>query len=741
MNGIMVANKNAQAIKVISGRNPITLHEHQIEAMTELNKIDKRDTFHSILVLPTGGGKTLTAAYWLIKNAIDKKKKVLWIAHRHLLLEQAADSFVKNCYSDVMMYETGFRYRIISGMHDKPIHISLEDDVLFVSKDSMSKSLDLFEKWLKNQDIYLIIDEAHHATAKSYRKIINYVEENACTVKLLGLTATPFRTSDKEKGLLGKIFTDDIVYKIDLVTLMKKGILSTPFPEICETNIDFGDSLGLKALKSIEGLDIIPEDMAEEIANNRNRNNIIVNKYFSNYKIYGQTLVFALNRTHAFTLKALFEQTGKRYGIKAGVIVSGTQMEFIGIEISNEENTRQINAFRNGEIQILINVNILTEGTDLPKTQTVFLTRPTISTVLMTQMVGRALRGEKAGGTPKAYVVSFVDDWHNRIAWVNPESIINEAEFSPSVPFNYIKRNFRIISIAKIEEFARLVDETVDTRLLESIDFIKRVPVGMYVFSFIDENNLERNHQILVYDSTINAYEELIQSLPVLFKEYKIEEETIDPVTLVEVCKVCETTYFYADMIPPYSSKDIECLLEYFAQKDAEPLFVPIDELDRRKVDLSLVAREIVDKNMRRKEQEEYVNSLWDDEMDLIKIYFSNKYFFRRQLETEINKILCPEEYIFLVRNSTPVYRPIEELTLYDIEKYYPEYARKLKESVYNRSIDHGYYCCAHCGKKSTTKAIFQIDHIMPMSRGGLTVPENLQLLCRTCNLVKGSKL
>lgn len=736
----MVQNKNAQTIKVISGRNPRSLYEHQVEAMTEMNKIDKKHTFHSLLVLPTGGGKTLTTAYWLLKNAIDKKKKVLWIAHRHLLLEQAAEAFAKNCYSDVMVQETGFIYRIISGMHDKPIHIKQEDDILIVSKDSIIKNLDLIGKWLKNQEVYLIIDEAHHATAKSYRRIIDYVEDTANNVKLLGLTATPFRTSENEKGLLGKIFTDDIVYKVDLITLMKKGILSTPIPENCKTNIAIGDSVGLKALKSIEDLDIIPQEIAEVIANNGNRNKIIVQRYFENYKTYGQTLVFALNRTHAFVLKALFEQYGKKHGIKAGVIVSGTQAEFIGIEISNEENSRQIEAFRKGNIQILINVNILTEGTDLPKTQTVFLTRPTISTVLMTQMIGRALRGEKAGGTAKAYIVSFVDDWNNKIAWINPESLINEGEFVDSESNNK-KRNLRVVSIAKIEEFARLIDETVDTRLLESIDFIKRVPIGMYVFSFIDENNQERNHQILVYDSTRNAYEELIVSLYILFKEYAIEEEKIAPDVLNELCKVCESTFFYEDMIPPYNRKDIEYLLKFYAQKEVEPLFVPIDEIDRKKVDLSIVANEIVDKDMRRKDQEEFINSLWEDETGLIKIYFGNKYFFKRQLETEIDKIFNPDEYFTSGSNATPIDRPIEELPLYEIEKVNPEYVRMLRKKVYGKATDaSGKYFCAYCDKKSETKALFQIDHIVPMSKGGLSVCENLQLLCRICNLKKGDK-
>lgn len=658
-----------------------------------------------------------------------------------MLLEQAADAFRRNCYSDLLVNETQFQYRIISGMHDKPVHIKPEDDVLIVSKDSIIRNLDLLGKWLKNQEIYLIIDEAHHATAKSYRRITDFVEENARKVKLLGLTATPFRTSEKEQGLLGRIFTDDIVYKVDLMSLVKKGILSTPKPETCETQIHLGDSLGLKAVKSIEELDIIPDDVAEEIANHSERNSIIVKRYFQKPEEYGPTLVFALNRTHAFVLKALFEKYGQKHGIKAGVIVSGTKAEFIGIDISNEENARQIEAYRNGDIQILINVNILTEGTDLPKTQTVFLTRPTISTVMMTQMVGRALRGEAAGGTKYAYIVSFVDDWNNKVSWVSPESLISEGEFPEQEQYDYQKKNFRLISISKIEEFARIVDETIDTRLLESIDFVKKIPLGMYVFSFIDENNLERNHQILIYDSTEKAYQELIAALPELFLENGIDDEIIEPEKLNEICQVCEQTYFYEDMMPQYNRRDLEYLFKFYAQKETDPLFIPIDEIDRKKVDLSIIAHHIVDKDMRRREQEEYINTIWGDETGLVRIYYGNKYFFKRQLETEIDKIFNPEDYLVSESNATPLDRPIEELSLQDISRSNPEYARALKEEVYSKSTkDNGLMCCSLCGKASATKALFHIDHIIPMAKGGLSVSENLQLLCKTCNILKGDK-
>ena len=263
---IVVENINCQSITPANGKNPRQLYEHQEEAIKKIDAINKNDTFRSLLVLPTGGGKTLTAAYWLLKNAVDKEKKVLWIAHRHLLLEQAAEAFKNNAYTDDMINRTVFNYRIISGMHDKPIHIQKDDNILIAGKDSLIHSLDKLDEWLRGEEIYLIIDEAHHAVAKSYKKIIKYVEHHAKSMKMLGLTATPFRTSDDEQGALKQIFTDDIVYKTDLETLIKKGILATPYFDEYDTAIKFTNHLGVKAMQKIENLDLIPEEIAEEIA-------------------------------------------------------------------------------------------------------------------------------------------------------------------------------------------------------------------------------------------------------------------------------------------------------------------------------------------------------------------------------------------------------------------------------------------------------------------------------------------
>ena len=731
---IMIENINAQTITPALGKNPRQLYEHQEEAIRKLDAMDKRGPFRTLLVLPTGGGKTLTAAYWLLRNAVDQNKKILWLAHRHLLLEQAAEAFARNAYTDTMVNRTVFNYRIISGMHDKPVYIQKTDRILIASKDSMIRSLDKLKNWLNGEEIYLVIDEAHHAVAKSYKKIIQYVADHTKSMKLLGLTATPFRTSEDEQGALKQVFTDDIVYKTDLDTLIKKGILTTPTFIDCNTNIQFTEHLGVQALKSIENLDTLPENIANDIADNKERNRIIVEEYLHNYEKYGQTIVFALNKVHAIALNKLFNEKGKAYGIRSEFIISEVQDMITGITISNADNERKIEAYRNGEIQVLINVNILTEGTDLPKTHTVFLTRPTVSTTLMTQMVGRALRGLKAGGTKEAYIVSFVDDWNDKIAWVNPETL-TEAEYHEKETLAEAqKQQIRLIAISKIEEFARMADAAVDTSALDSTPAIELIPLGMYMLS-----TLECNHQILVYNSTQNAYQSLIRDLPNLMEHYGIEGETIPEETLDDMTEHCFQSYFDENMIPSCNRNDIEHLLKFYAQKAVAPLFVTIDEMERKKLDVSEIAKKIYDEDMRRSEKNAYIQSLWAEEGSLLPVYYTNPYFFKKLIDLELDKLDGDIEIAAAEPQTEAELRNLEQFPLQKIIELYPKIGLKLKEDAFAAARnDDGSYVCAGCGEVFPTRLFLQVDHIVPMAKGGLSVPDNLQVLCRTCNQRKG---
>lgn len=94
--------------------------------------------FKGMLILPTGGGKTMTAAYWIARNIVDKGIKVLWVAHRHELLTQACDTFAKRlAYGDIFPNRSSLNLRVISGIHDKAVNVRPNDDILFASKDSL----------------------------------------------------------------------------------------------------------------------------------------------------------------------------------------------------------------------------------------------------------------------------------------------------------------------------------------------------------------------------------------------------------------------------------------------------------------------------------------------------------------------------------------------------------------------------------------------------------------------------
>ena len=143
------------------GKNTRIPYEHQKDAMDALTKLnDNKESYSGLIVLPTGGGKTYTAASWLLKNALDQRKKILWIAHRYFLLDQAADAFQSFAYAEQMPHISSFAFRIISGSqrHDKVIDIKASDSILIVSKDSIGRNLKKLDKWLKNEkEIFFVI--------------------------------------------------------------------------------------------------------------------------------------------------------------------------------------------------------------------------------------------------------------------------------------------------------------------------------------------------------------------------------------------------------------------------------------------------------------------------------------------------------------------------------------------------------------------------------------------------------
>lgn len=747
----------AGTINVAEGKCPKELYPHQIKAMKELEKRIVREnpkTFAGLVVLPTGGGKTHTASQWLVKHGLDQNRKVLWLAHRHALLDQAQSGFAANAYRNIAKTREGFNFRILSGVHDKPVHIRPTDDLLIASTGSLSSETGfeyLKRNWLSHHrdELFLVVDEAHHAVAASYRKIIDRVRKEVRNLRVIGLTATPQRTAANEQGWLKKVFPDDIVYSVSLRSLISQGILAEPIFEYPRTRIDmtqFFDEKELAQLRrGFKDIDSIGEATAKTIAENKERNSFIVRQYLDNRTRYRQTLVFALNQDNAIALNKIFRNAG----VKSDYVISSVRDAFTGVTLSPRENERKVRQFPEGELDVLINVNILTEGTDLPAVQTVFLARPTNSSILMTQMIGRALRGVKAGGTERAYVVSFIDNWNDKITWVNPEQLYCEED-SAAFPENsseYQKKLVRMISISKIEEFAEMMDDSLKGEELARLDFIQRVPVGIYSFTLLledaDEDD-EKPCQIVVYDNLSAPYARFLDDLPTLFKNNGLAVGVQpDSKKLNRLADEMEKKYFSkTESRTFFQREDVRNVLEFFSRTGEKPAFFEFK--DRKKFDLANVAATIYKQELGGARKTRFIQDVWEREENGWKAFFGfNQSFFVRALNKELEKLEFPEHF---KKAETAPRVALEErefwrMSLSEIEQHDPEYAKRLRDQVFQDAMDDaGYFVCAKDGYRSKNRGHFHVDHKIPLSKGGLTVPQNLQLLKSSENLRKGNR-
>lgn len=441
---------------------------------------------------------------------------------------------------------------------------------------------------------------------------------------------------------------------------------------------------------------------------------------------------------HAIQLCALF----RKASVPAAYIVSDVKDSISGVRISREDNERNLEAYRNGALKVLVNVNILTEGVDLPKTKSVFLARPTVSSIMMTQMVGRALHGQSAGGTDVAYIVSFIDHWNEHISWMNPESLFEGSNDFTASDTERAKHELRTIALSKIEEFASMLDDAIDTTALEKVPFAQRIPIGMYAFTYLEEGGMDCAYQVMVYDSTAAAYRQLMEALLTLFKSYEVDTEYLVDSVLGEMENQCCNSFFCGEMIPPYAAKDIVSILKYYAQYDAAPPFYTFDAIDKSKLDVGEIARQIWnDETMSRRQQTVYLNSLWDAGDDsMLRLFFGRKLYFLRQVDVELMKLADPHIYDE-PKNVEFGTKHFEDLPLHELGRYDPALEKQLRDGAFEASMNaKGHYCCHICGYEDSSRVLFQVDHIVPMNRGGKKVPENLQILCRSCNGRKGDR-
>jgi superfamily II DNA or RNA helicase len=475
----------------------VPLYDYQENAVKALKKhfIDD-DAREGMLVMPTGSGKSRTATYFLIKEMISRGYQVIWLAHRHMLIDQAADCFYR--FSGLSKIENpnikNYRISCVSGQHLRMSQVD-KHEVIVASIASVCRNKDHLRRIL-GKKVMLVVDEAHHTFAPTYRETIKFVRKYRKNVKLLGLTATPVRANEEDSAGLLKLFGNNIVYSIKLSDLIAKGVLATPKFIRKETDEEFEPQISLDEEKLIRRYGELPETLVSKIASSNTRNQLIVDEYLKNKTAYGKTLIFAMNVIHC---RFLHEELCKHH-VRCGVIYSG-----------KEDNSVVINDFKENRYDVLINVNIMTEGTDVPDIQTVFLTRPTQSEGLLMQMIGRGMRGVSAGGTETVNIVDFHDKWEIFNKWLNPEWIINEEIVETETEKPVRKKVF-----LKEYEWAMCRDiyQSIVFQHLEAKQSVM-LPVGWY--SLIDKDG--ETVRMLIFENQLAGIKQMMEEKSVWKKD------------------------------------------------------------------------------------------------------------------------------------------------------------------------------------------------------------------------------
>lgn len=523
--------------------NPVDLYDFQDMAYLALKDyyVTKNNS-SGFLIMPTGSGKTRTSVAFLLQEMIAKDYQVVWLTHRHMLIDQTATTFWDNCASIKRFNAKKKKFEIacISGNHQGMYAIAKTNDVMIISNQSGFRGLRFLNQALKKK-VMIVVDEAHHTVGKTYRNVIDEIKRIRTGVKLLGLTATPVRVNEKEEAYLHQIYGGKIIYQANMAELIAKGFLAEPKFERFPTKLNFEEARDSKVMRDLQRNKELPPAMAEKIVNAKLRNDLIINKYLEKRDIYGKTLIFAVNQVHAATLAEAL----KKKGVKA---------DFVCSDNDKLTNAAIINRFKNGALEVLVNVNILTEGSDIPDIHAVFLTRPSASKALIMQMIGRGMRGIHAKGTKDVMVVDFYDQWDIFKGWLNPEfemqgELLELETIRKKGIYEFVTTPWEVIFKAY---------DSIDGEDAERIKLETRIclPKGWYS---LEDHGV--NYKLMVYEDQYQVYQAIRRDRDKLI----ISATHHNPYGLVK--------YYFNNFISKPTDKDLEVFWNNLAKATPMPFY------------------------------------------------------------------------------------------------------------------------------------------------------------------------
>lgn len=375
------------------------LHPYQKRIKDEIIETITKKMPRVMVQMPTGAGKTATALEATIDifRLPNQKRFIVWVVDSNELAEQALEAFkmLWILKGDQPLYV----HRLFGGF--SPELVNEVGGFVFTSFQTLwsvlseTNHVNYTKVWnlIRFTDL-LIVDEAHTSVAETYEQVIRKFVDSG-TARLIGLSATPAKTDVALTQDLARLYSNQL---IQVTNEDKEKIV-----DVIKYLQNYGVLADIKFVELESGStanDAQENAICRTLAEDSNRNELILKQIELADQLKEQTLIFSCTLDHVYALIAMC----RAKNIKAEYIVGDTPQS---------ERIKILDRFRKSETKILINLDILSTGVDLPNVNRLIVTRPVGSAILFSQILGRALRGPRNGGNSSNTLITIKDNLNN----------------------------------------------------------------------------------------------------------------------------------------------------------------------------------------------------------------------------------------------------------------------------------------------------------------------------------------
>ena len=402
----------------------------QVRFIANLKAILENDENRALLISATGTGKTYASAFAMRELGF---KRVLFLVHRASLAVQAKKSYQRVFGSTISVGLVG------AGYHE------YGRDYIFATVETLNRDEHL-QMYDPAEFDCIILDEAHHSSANTYQKVMNYFTPRL----FLGMTATPDKRNDNDSGEnIYEIFNHQIAYEIRLQQAMEEDLLC-PFHYFGITD--------LSVVQDTKSKNLSEEDFNRLVCDERVKHVIEQSNYYgySGERVKG--LIFCSRNRECKELSKKFNELGYRT-----IALSGEDSEMVRQDAFERLAMDERDAAEDKTpIDYIFSVDVLNEGVDIVEVNQVIMLRPTQSPIVFIQQLGRGLR--KAAGKEYVVILDFIGNYNNN--FMIPIALSGDRTYNKDNIRRYVMEGERMIPGASTVHF----DEVSRKRIFASVD-------------------------------------------------------------------------------------------------------------------------------------------------------------------------------------------------------------------------------------------------------------------------------